>query len=264
MADGFRVCILSAQRSRSKNGNKNRKKAYFLAYIGKKVYLCQIIVAGGVLLIQMRILIDDNMSRCSEAEVARLAGIAPSFRYEEAMRYKHLFGRYACLRTWEMLYVLVGEEANSPWRYNEYGKPFLSGGCDFSISHCRSALAVGVADEGGQIGVDIESVRALRRELVERTMNREEQDYIFSAAQPELAFTALWTKKEAVLKMHGTGIIDDLYEVLTRPSEPYMLKSVDSVAVIGTADPDIILCPSAHERSASVEWVLSAGISRLP
>ena len=264
MADGFRVCTLSAQRSYSKNGNKNRKKAYFLAYIGKKVYLCQIIVAGGVLLIQMRILIDDNMSRCSEAEVARLAGIAPSFRYEEAMRYKHLFGRYACLRTWEMLYVLVGEEANSPWRYNEYGKPFLSGGCDFSISHCRSALAVGVADEGGQIGVDIESVRALRRELVERTMNREEQDYIFSAEQPELAFTALWTKKEAVLKMHGTGIIDDLYEVLTRPSEPYMLKSVDSAAVIGTADPDIILCPSAHERSASVEWVLSAGISRLP
>lgn len=213
----------------------------------------------------MRILIDDEMTKCTEQEVKRLLDIAPAFRREQALRYKHLFGQYACLRTWEMLYEMIGEEAMIPWQYNEYGKPFIPNGHKFSISHCKHALAVGIADRDLYLGIDIESVRPMSDGLVERTMNADEQAYIYSAEQPQVAFTELWTKKEAVLKMHGTGIIDDLHEVLSASANPYALESVDSVGVVGLRNTNIVLCPSSHdERSGVPVWLMSFCLSRFP
>lgn len=213
----------------------------------------------------MRVLIDDDMTKCTEQEVKRLLEIAPAFRREQALRYKHLFGQYACLRTWEMLYEMIGDQAYIPWQYNEYGKPMIPNGWKFSISHCKNALAVGIADKDLYLGIDIESVRTPQEGLVERTMNTDEQAMIAAADDPAVAFTRLWTQKEAVLKMHGTGIIDDLHNVLTKDSNPYSLKSVDSLGVERThSSANIVFCPSRHDELTSIEWVLAVCLSRFP
>ena len=46
-------------------------------------------------------------------------------------------------------------------------------------------------------------------------MNPAEQAQIMGSEAADWAFTRLWTKKEAVLKMQATGIISDLHEVLS-------------------------------------------------
>ena len=66
-------------------------------------------------------------------------------RREQALRYKHTLGRFCCLKSWLLLQELVGELPE--WQYNEYGKPFIEGGPHFSISHCKTGIAVAVADE---------------------------------------------------------------------------------------------------------------------
>ena len=141
----------------------------------------------------------------------------------------------------------------------------IPNGWKFSISHCKNALAVGIADKDLYLGIDIESVRTPQDGLVERTMNTDEQAMIAAADDPAVAFTRLWTQKEAVLKMHGTGIIDDLHNVLTKDSNPYSLKSVDSLGVERThSSANIVFCPSRHDELTSIDWVLAVCLSRFP
>lgn len=159
----------------------------------------------------------DDMTQCSEQEVARLLPLVSAQRREQALRFTHLFGQYCCLKSYEMLLQLLAStytmHSTPTFLYNEYGAPSIKNGPYFSISHCKSGIAVAVSDQ--PVGIDIEAVRSLKVDLVKKTMNPLEQEAILSASQPDWAFTRLWTRKEAFLKMKGTGIISDLHEVLS-------------------------------------------------
>ena len=94
-------------------------------------------------------------------------------RREQALRYKHTFGQYCCLKSWLMLKELsVFSGQHSDFLYNEHGKPYLENGPYFSISHCKEGIAVAVDDQ--PIGIDVESIRPAKEELVAQTMNEEE------------------------------------------------------------------------------------------
>ena len=150
----------------------------------------------------MRIEIFDRMKECTETEVQRLLPMVSAQRREQALRYKHTFGQYCCLKSWLMLSAMhIGE---MEFLYNEHGKPYIEGGPFFSISHCKTGIAVAWDDQ--PIGIDIEAIRHAEKDLIERTMNEAEQAEIFGAEEPDRVFTRLWTQKEAVVKCIGIGI----------------------------------------------------------
>ena len=167
----------------------------------------------------------DNMSQVSETEVQRMLPLVNEQRRTEALRFRHLFGQYCCLKSWLML-----EEMLKPigitdleFDFNEHGKPFLKHHPDihFNLSHCKKGLAVAV--DFSPIGIDIESFRKDNIALVRKTMNPAEAEWIRSSSDPVETFTQYWTKKEAVVKLRGTGIIDDLHHVLD--GEGYRLET---------------------------------------
>ena len=180
----------------------------------------------------MQYRIFDDMTACSEQEVARLLPLVSEQRREQALRYTHMFGQYCCLKAYEMLQQLLTScrypISNSPlgrpiaalprpintpsFLYNEHGAPYLADGPYFSISHCKQGIAVVVSDQ--PVGIDIEGMRKVDDGLVRKTMNVEEQAQIAAAVNPEQEFIRLWTRKEAYVKMQGTGIISDMHEIL--------------------------------------------------
>lgn len=166
----------------------------------------------------MQYSIFDDMTLCSEQEIARLLPLVSKQRREQALRYTHLFGQFCCLKSYTMLIELLVKWMGKDdivlpeFLYNQYGAPSIENGPYFSISHCKAGIAVAVSD--APIGVDIESIRTPKMDLVRKTMNSLEQSAILSSAEPDWAFTRLWTQKEALLKMKGTGIIADLHDVL--------------------------------------------------
>ena len=162
------------------------------------------------------------MTQCSEKEVARLLPLVSAQRREQALRYKHTFGQYCCLQSYKMLCELLAEwsrvhqlpiNQQPIFLYNDYGAPYIEGGPHFSISHCKRGIAVAVSEN--PIGIDIEAIRTFSPDLMRKTMSEDEQLRITSSAIPEVEFIRFWTQKEALLKLQGTGIIADLYNVLT-------------------------------------------------
>ena len=158
----------------------------------------------------------DDMSQVTEAEVQRMLPLVNEQRRQEALRYKHLFGQFTCLKSWLMLKELMEPLGiyDLEFCFNEHGKPFLKHHPDlhFNLSHCKNGIAVGV--DNAPIGIDIESFRKVDEALIRKTMNDEEIELINSSSDSLETFIAYWTKKEAVLKLRGTGISTDLHQVL--------------------------------------------------
>lgn len=167
-----------------------------------------------------RTVIFDDMAQCTEEGVQGLLPLVAAQRREQALAYKHTFGRFACLKSYVMLRELllelgaIGSDELPRFVITEHGKPELEGhsGLHFSISHCRCAIAVAVSD--APVGIDAECRRKVSPSLLRYTMNDEELGLIEASADPEGEFTRLWTRKEAVLKQRGTGITADLKDVL--------------------------------------------------
>lgn len=152
----------------------------------------------------MKVEIFDHMEECTETEVQRMLPLVSAQRREQALRYKHTFGQYCCLKSWLMLQDLVEipKYRDIDFRYNEHGKPYWENGPYFSISHCKQGIAVAIDDQ--PIGIDIEGIRHADADLIARTMNEEERLRIKELGIRE--FTRLWTRKEAVVKAQGVGI----------------------------------------------------------
>lgn len=177
----------------------------------------------------MRVCIFDRMEECTEEAVQAMLPMVSQQRREQALRYRHLFGRFCCLRSWLMLSAMHIREME--FLYNEHGKPYIEGGPFFSISHCKEAIAVALDDQ--PIGIDIESIRRFDPELVIRTMSLSEQTLIASSAHPERAFIRLWTQKEAILKMQGTGITS-FEQLQTLPISDYRIHTIEKEKYIYT------------------------------
>ena len=172
----------------------------------------------------------DHMHLCTDEAVREMLPLVSEQRRQQALRYSHTFGRFCCLKSYLMLLELLSavypelDTSKPEFGYNAQGKPFLLARPDihFSISHTKNAILVAISD--APIGVDIEAFRSPSAALIARTMNATEQAAIATAdgwnihrtpGTREALFSAIWTRKEAVLKLRGTGIEGDLKHVLS-------------------------------------------------
>ena len=90
------------------------------------------------------------------------------------------------------------------------GKPFLTGFpyYEFSISHTRNAVVAAVSDK--PVGVDVERIRDIDIGITKRVFSDNELAALDTAPDKNLKFFELWTKKEALVKYHGTGLTNAL------------------------------------------------------
>ena len=139
-------------------------------------------------------------------------------RRQQAFRFKHEHGQRTCVLAYLLLKKALREEYgitdNPVFEYGEHGKPAIVGHPDihFNLSHCREAVACVVSSH--PVGIDVEAVTRYKEAVMRHTMNDLEQAHILAADRPDVAFTRLWTMKEARLKLTGEGIVSDLKTTL--------------------------------------------------
>ncbi len=171
----------------------------------------------------MTLCLNDHIEDLEGDALHRALALLPLWRRERALAYRHQAGQLQCALAYiELSHALAlqGEQdTRPPFEWNSHGKPFLPHrpNLHFSMSHCRQAVGCLLAHK--PCGLDIESIRPLKPALVTRTMNAREQEQIRQSTAPEVEFACLWTRKEAVFKLLGTGITDALPHILTEARE---------------------------------------------
>ncbi|MDD6758384.1 MAG: 4'-phosphopantetheinyl transferase superfamily protein [Paraprevotella sp.] len=144
----------------------------------------------------------------------------PSWRRERVLAYKQesrqMESALAYLELSRALALRGLQDIKPHFEYNEHGKPYLPlyPNLHFSISHCSQAVGCILSEM--PCGLDIERVRRASPSLISKTMNQGEVKQIYSSSHPEVEFIRLWTRKEAVFKLLGTGITDDMQDILLR------------------------------------------------
>ena len=152
-------------------------------------------------------------------------------RREQALRFKHERGQRTCVLAYLLLKMALQREygitENPLFEYGEHGKPLLAGHPEihFNLSHCREAVVCAVSRQ--PVGIDVESVREYKESLARYTMNEAELAEIAAAERPDVAFTRLWTMKEARLKWSGEGPSNNLKEALADAPRSDFKTTVD-------------------------------------
>ena len=140
-------------------------------------------------------------------------------RREQVLRFRHELGQKLCAAAFLLLCDGLRQEygiiAPPLLGYGEDGKPFLSDypHIHFNMSHCSQAAICALSPH--PIGIDVERIRSYNESVAHYTMNDEEMRQILSSPHPDIAFIKLWTMKEALLKLRGTGIRKNMKDVLT-------------------------------------------------
>lgn len=164
----------------------------------------------------------EDIQKVSLDEVMRLFGILPEWRQNKVLGINNRSVRKESVLSFALLQVALETEFGIKDKldvdYLEHGKPVLRHhhGVQFNLSHCREAVACAVGRH--DVGIDVERRGRYNAILAQHVLSRNELRKMQNAPDVDLAFTSLWTKKEALLKMTGDGVGSNMNNVLDRPA----------------------------------------------
>lgn len=165
--------------------------------------------------------IDDTFNTIPAGQLAEIISGLPAWRRDLALKFKFEQGRRECALSYRLLCRALKEEfgivAEPTFDYNEHGKPTLREFPDihFNISHCKNAIACIVSNQH-PVGIDVECIGRFSDSAARYVLNDEEYNNVIGSGNPDVEFTKFWTRKEAIYKFLGTGIEDDIKNILVK------------------------------------------------
>ena len=181
----------------------------------------------------MKIYLVKNIDTFDKSFVEKCITFFPKWRKEKMLRYKHLKGQIQCGLGYVLLIHALREEGvfkeMPEFSYNEHDKPFLKNypGWYFNISHSKTAVCCVLSRK--EMGIDIEEVGEYKESLAAYICNDKELESLHDSENKADDFYNLWTRKEAVFKMIGSGITNDIKDILDTPYINITSLKVDNI-----------------------------------
>ncbi|MBS1664508.1 MAG: 4'-phosphopantetheinyl transferase superfamily protein [Bacteroidetes bacterium] len=151
----------------------------------------------------------------SQAYIKRMTELPHSIR-NEVGRYRSPSDKAERIAGKLLLQKAILATGRSPdllnaWQRDLYNKPFIKDWHSFNISHSHRYVSLAFGGSS-PLGIDLQHMEPLAdlQSLI-TNFTLQEQDYI-SAADTPIAFFHVWSRKEAVLKAIGRGIVGGLKE----------------------------------------------------
>lgn len=168
----------------------------------------------------MYISIFDQPQNVTDKEWQRDYLQLPIWRQNKAITYRFLIDRVLCTKAYLLLKQglssCYGINGSPAFEYVAHDKPVLKDypHIHFNLSHCKKGVLC-VIDEH-PVGCDIEQIEVnLDPAIMRYCFNDTEIAQILSSSSPCVGFTKFWTMKEAILKLTGEGINDEMPSLMT-------------------------------------------------
>ena len=166
----------------------------------------------------MKIYFVDGIDAFDDSLIEKCMSFFPEWRKDKMLNYKFLKGKVQCALAYLLLIHALRKEGifvDMPeFSYGEHGKPFLKNYPNwyFNISHCKNAVCCVLSQE--EVGIDIEEIKEYKESLAAYVSNDSELNALHNSDNQADDFYKLWTRKEAVFKLLGSGITNDIKNVL--------------------------------------------------
>lgn len=150
----------------------------------------------------------------------------PIFIQQKISNYKHEEDRLQRLAGYFLLqemitsYQLQHQLNLSHLQLQANHKPYFHYPFHFSIAHAKERI-VCLASTKHLVGIDLEYIRAIDTNLLADYLTVEEQQFIQNSSQASRDFLSLWTKKEAIAKASGLGVLCPFQEMNALQNEIY-------------------------------------------
>ena len=169
----------------------------------------------------MKIYFINGIDSFDDRLVEECLSFFPKWRRDKMLNYKFLKGRVQSALAYLLLVHALREEGvffeMPEFYYGEHQKPYLKNYPDwhFNISHCKNAVCCVLSRE--EVGIDIEEVKEYKENLAAYVCSDEELVMLHDSDNQADDFYKLWTRKEAVFKMLGSGIVtQDIKNILNK------------------------------------------------
>ena len=137
-----------------------------------------------------------------------------------ADRYHRVEDRQRFLYARSVLRIISGNYTNQPPEQIQFTlgankKPELSGNTGWHINVSHSGDWILLVIGRVRVGVDVEKINSSFpfQDLLTSSFSEDERKYIVAGADAQQRFYELWTRKEALLKATGRGMVDTIEQV---------------------------------------------------
>lgn len=139
----------------------------------------------------------------------------------------------------------------------ERGKPYFKDiPLSFNISHSKELAAAAVTEkEYGEVGVDCENIRICRKNTAARVFSPEERQLILNSSDINLAYTKLWTLKEAYVKYTGTGLAGHMRDIVFSCEDGEIMSSDSSVSLFTRVNDGLTAVSLCCRKGLTAEFV---------
>ena len=169
----------------------------------------------------MKIYYVNDIDNFDEIFIEKCTVFFPEWRKEKMLRYRHTKGKIQNGLAYILLIHALRKEGifkeMPEFCYNEHDKPFLRNypGWYFNFSHSKTSVCCVLSKK--DVSIDIEEVGEYKENLAIYICNNKELNDLHKSNNKKDDFYKLWTRKEAVFKLIGTGITNEIKDILNTP-----------------------------------------------
>ena len=152
-----------------------------------------------------------NISNVDLPSLHDYISLVPSALQKQVLSYPLIDEQWRSLIGKLLLKKLLMQQGYAPallenYTIDEFGKPTIHQDVSFSISHANDYVVCALSPER-HIGIDIEKIRSICIDDYSISLSDDELKQLENSNNATTDFFCLWTKKEAISKANGKGLV---------------------------------------------------------